>query len=70
MPRNEAAERLRTWTGAAFPGTPAVRIARDLDEALATERRNTVDRIRERIRHWPEDEAIRGVLDEIERRDR
>lgn len=66
-PRNDAAERLRTYLKTAF----STREFEDgaLDEALAAERRATVERIRERLNAIPSDadyqlDLVDAILDE------
>lgn len=55
MGRNEAAERLRQmFEGFIEPDD----LHRDLDKALATERRLTVERVRQRMFDWLSDEAL------------
>lgn len=70
-PTNEAAERLRGM----LPRIDGGLSSRLLDTALATERRNTVERIRERIEHYPMDQgdheygwkaSVAALLDETE----
>ena len=56
--RNKAAERLQN----SFEPHEALWVKGMLDEALAAERRATVERIRERIARWPRDGAVRDFL--------
>ena len=58
--RNQAAERLLDeWRDEGHLHLSCLHM---LDEALAAERRATVERIRTRIARWPKDGAVRDFL--------